>query len=108
MDLPHKSKSMLRSFVLADLITLANASCGMAAIFLCLHRTAGSRDPYFWIVFLLLPLALICDIFDGFVARRLARYSPLGANLDSLADVVSFGVALAVLGFTLGLRTLWD
>jgi CDP-diacylglycerol---serine O-phosphatidyltransferase len=104
----QKSKSMFRSFVLADLITLANASCGMAAIFLCLHRTAGSRDPYFWIVFLLLPLALICDILDGFIARRLASYSVLGADLDSLADVVSFGVAPAVLGFTLGLRGPWD
>jgi len=99
---------MFRSFVLADLVTLANASCGMAAIFLCLHRTAGSRDPYFWIVFLLLPLALICDILDGFIARRLASYSVLGADLDSLADVVSFGVAPAVLGFALGLRGPWD
>jgi len=99
---------MFRSFVLADLITLTNASCGMAAIFLCLHRTAGSRDPYFWIVFLLLPLALICDILDGFIARHLSSHSPLGADLDSLADVVSFGVAPAVLGFTLGLRGPWD
>jgi CDP-diacylglycerol--serine O-phosphatidyltransferase len=104
----QKPKSMFRSFVLADLITLANVSCGMAAIFVCLHRTAGSHDPYFWIVFLLLPLALICDILDGFIARRFTSYSPLGADLDSLADVVSFGVAPAVLGFTLGLRTLWD
>ena len=99
---------MFRSFVLADLITLANASCGMVAIFLCLNQATGSRDPYFGIVFLLLPLALICDILDGFIARRLASYSPLGADLDSLADVVSFGVAPAVLGFTLGLRGPWD
>ncbi len=99
---------MFRSFVLADLITLANASCGMAAIFLCLNQASGTHDPYFWIVFVLLPLALICDILDGFVARRLASHSPLGADLDSLADIVSFGVAPAVLGFTLGLRGLWD
>jgi CDP-diacylglycerol--serine O-phosphatidyltransferase len=104
----EKSKSMFRSLVLADLITLANASCGMAAIFLCLNRASGAHGPYFWIVFILLPLALICDILDGFVARRLASHSPLGADLDSLADVVSFGVAPAVLGFTLGLRGPWD
>ncbi len=105
---PQKPKSMFRSFALADLITLANASCGMAAIFLCLHRTAGSSDPYFWIAFLLLPLALVCDFLDGYIARRLGSHSPLGADLDSLADVVSFGVAPAVLGFTLGLKGLWD
>jgi len=103
-----KTKSIFRSFVLADIITLANASCGMAGIFLCLNQASGTRGPYFWVVFVLLPLALVCDILDGFVARRLANHSPLGADLDSLADVVSFGVAPAVLGFTLGLRGLWD
>jgi len=108
MDRPQKSKSMFRSLALADLITLANASCGMAAIFLCFNQASGSGNPYFPMVFALLPLALICDILDGFVARHLTSYSPLGADLDSLADVVSFGVAPAVLGFTLGLRGLWD
>jgi CDP-diacylglycerol---serine O-phosphatidyltransferase len=100
--------SIFRSFVLADLITLANASCGMAAIFLCLNHVAGTHTPYLSIVFSLLPLALIFDALDGFVARRLNRHSLLGADLDSLADIVSFGVAPAVLGFTLGLRGVWD
>ena len=108
MKPPEKPKSMFRSFVLADLITLANASCGMAAIFLCLNQTSGTHGPYFWIVFVFLPLALVCDILDGFVARHLAHHSPLGADLDSLADIISFGVAPAVLGFTLGLKGLWD
>ena len=59
--------------------------------------------------FLLLPLALVCDVLDGYVARLdRTRQSPLGADLDSLADVISFGVAPAVLGFTLGLRGGWD
>ncbi|HSB06542.1 MAG TPA: CDP-diacylglycerol--serine O-phosphatidyltransferase [Thermodesulfobacteriota bacterium] len=100
--------SIFRSFVLADLITLANASCGMAAIFLCLNHAAGFHTSHLWSVFLLLPLALVCDFLDGFIARRLARHSALGADLDSLADIVSFGVAPAVLGFTLGLRGTWD
>jgi CDP-diacylglycerol---serine O-phosphatidyltransferase len=57
----------------------------------------------------LLPGALICDVLDGYVARlNPARQSRLGADLDSLADVISFGVAPAVLGFTLGLRGGWD
>lgn len=108
MDPSQKPRSMFRSFVLADFITLANASCGMTAIFLCLNHVSPFHNPHFWIVFLLLPLALAWDILDGFVARRLVRHSALGADLDSLADIISFGVAPAVLGFTLGLKGLWD
>ena len=49
------------------------------------------------------------DVLDGYVARlNRKRQSILGADLDSLADVISFGVAPAVLGFTLGLRGGWD
>ena len=48
-------------------------------------------------------------MLDGYVARLdKKRQSVLGADLDSLADVISFGVAPAVLGFTLGLRGGWD
>ena len=48
-------------------------------------------------------------MLDGYVARlNRERQSVLGADLDSLADVISFGVAPAVLGFTLGLRGGWD
>jgi len=104
----EKSGPLFRSFVLADFITLANASCGMGAIFLCLKHVTGNHTPYLWCIFVLLPLSLVCDVLDGFTARRLTRHSPLGGDLDSLADIVSFGVAPAALGFALGLRGLWD
>jgi len=106
--LSEKSGSLFRSFVLADFITLANASCGMGAIFLCLKHVTGNHTPYLWCIFVLLPLSLVCDVLDGFTARRLTRHSPMGGDLDSLADIVSFGVAPAALGFALGLRGLWD
>jgi len=61
-----------------------------------------------WAALVLLPLALVCDALDGAVARWRRKSSPLGADLDSLADVVSFGVAPAALGFALGLRGGWD
>jgi CDP-diacylglycerol--serine O-phosphatidyltransferase len=96
--------SMLRSYTQADLFTLGNASCGTISIFLCLNYTADGRSQYFWIAFLLLFAALGCDIMDGYWSRKSGRQSVLGADLDSLADVVSFGVAPAVFGFTLGLR----
>ena len=100
--------SMLRSYTQADLFTLGNASCGTISIFLCLSYTADGRSQYFWISFLLLFAALGCDIMDGYWSRKSGRQSVLGSDLDSLADVVSFGVAPAVLGFTLGLRGAWD
>jgi len=48
------------------------------------------------------------DILDGRVARWRHEVSPLGQELDSLADVVSFGVAPAAMGFAVGLRGGWD
>ena len=100
---------MIRSYTLADLFTLANASCGTLSIFLCLGYIADARTAELWAAFVLPIFALIFDALDGYVARQnKRRQSLLGADLDSLADIVSFGVAPAVLGFTLGLRGFWD
>ena len=101
--------SMLRTYTWADLLTIANASCGTISIFLCLDYLATGRPRFLWAAFILLPLALFCDVLDGHVARlNKKRQSVLGADLDSLADVISFGVAPAVLGFTLGMQSGWD
>ena len=106
---PGRSPSMLRSYTLADLFTIANASCGTLAIFLCVDYVAFGDTRRLWIAIALLPLALVCDVLDGTVARLQPRHqSLLGADLDSLADVISFGVAPAVLGYALGLRGGWD
>ena len=103
------SRSLLRALVPADFLTLGNASCGTGVIFLCLnYLEGGPHDGFLIAAFLLLPLALVLDVADGMVARTSQRSSAFGADLDSLADVVSFGVAPAVLGFTLGLRGVWD
>src|SRR6478752_113686 len=106
---PERHLTMLRSYTAADALTIGNAACGTIAIFLCLDYLAADERRFLWIAFLLLPLALGCDVLDGYVARlNRSRQSLLGADLDSLADVISFGVAPAVLGFTLGLRGGWD
>lgn len=100
---------MLRSYTWADLLTILNASCGTISIFLCLDYIATDNRRFLWAAFFLLPGALVFDVLDGYVARLDSRrQSVLGADLDSLADVISFGVAPAVLGFTLGLRGGWD
>jgi CDP-diacylglycerol---serine O-phosphatidyltransferase len=106
---PPRHLSLLRSFTPADLLTIGNASCGTIAIFLCLDYVAADNRRFLWIAFFLLPLALVCDVLDGYVARlNRSRQSIMGGDLDSLSDVISFGVAPAVLGFTLGLRGGWD
>jgi len=101
--------SMIRSYTWADLLTLANASCGTVSVFACLSFIAGDQSRWLWTAFVLPVAALVFDALDVYVARlNPKRQSRLGADLDSLADIVSFGVAPAVLGYTLGLRGLWD
>src|SRR5688572_7839362 len=100
---------MLRSYTPADLLTLCNASFGTVSNFLFLAYIADGRSRQLWAAFLLPVVALVLDVLDGYIARLdRRRQSMFGADLDSLADIVSFGVAPAVLGFTLGLRGLWD
>jgi len=100
---------MVRSYTPADALTMGNAACGTIAIFLCLDFLATGTGRFLWTAFVLLPLALVLDFLDGYVARLdRQRQSRLGADLDSLSDVISFGVAPAVLGFTLGMRGGWD
>ncbi|MBX3192590.1 MAG: CDP-alcohol phosphatidyltransferase family protein [Labilithrix sp.] len=99
---------MARTFVLADLITLGNAFCGMGAVLASMSYVATYDRRAIAIALVFLLLALVCDALDGAVARLRHESSPLGADLDSLADIVSFGVAPATLGFALGLRGGWD
>jgi CDP-diacylglycerol--serine O-phosphatidyltransferase len=110
MDANAKKRrfSMIRTFALADMVTMVNAASGTASIFCCLRYVSDREAGYVIAAFVLLPIALIADVLDGAVARWRRKHSPLGADLDSLADVVSFGVAPAVLGFALGLDGGWD
>ena len=96
--------STLRGYRLADLLTLANAFCGTASI-LAMMSYLLTLEP--WRVNLalgLLPLALVFDIADGRVARRRSQFSEFGRELDSLADIVSFGVAPVTVAYGLGMR----
>ena len=90
----------------ADALTIANASCGTIAIFLCLEYLASGDTRLLWLAFGLMPLAFILDALDGRIALLALPWvlSPLGADLDSLSDVISFGVAPATLAFSVGLR----
>ena len=103
--------SMVRDFHLADFFTLGNAACGVAAIFLAMLAMAGADAPnttYLLIAAAFAPAAFILDIFDGRIARWRQQHSALGRELDSLADVISFGVAPAALAFAAGMQGGWD
>jgi len=99
---------MLRTFALADVLTLANGFCGAGAILASMQHIATGSQFWLWTAIVLLPIALFFDFADGRVARWRHRSSALGADLDSLADVISFGMAPAALGFAVGLRSSLD
>jgi CDP-diacylglycerol--serine O-phosphatidyltransferase len=105
---PRTHFSMLRAFRAADFLTLLNGVAGMAAVLAFLRFCTDGRAASFWIGALLLPVALLFDVMDGRIARMRNEASALGRELDSLADIVSFGVAPAVMGFAIGLRGGWD
>lgn len=107
---PERKKhfSMIREFHLADFFTLGNAACGVGAIFLAMAYVAAPSSAHFLAAAALLPLAFVFDVFDGRIARWRQTQSALGRELDSLADVISFGVAPAALAFAAGMRGGWD
>ena len=105
---PPRHFSMIRGFHLADFLTLANAACGVAAVFCAMVYIADQTLRYFFIAAALAPAAFIFDTLDGRVARWRQQHSALGRELDSLADVISFGVAPAALAFAAGMRGGWD
>jgi CDP-diacylglycerol--serine O-phosphatidyltransferase len=95
---------MLRAYRAADLFTLANGAAGTGAIFAVISYVEAPERWRIYLAFCLLPLALLLDIADGKVARLQKQHSLFGVELDSLADIVSFGVAPAVLAYGLGMR----
>lgn len=100
--------SMIRQFHLADAFTLLNGFAGTGSMLAFMRFLLEHNKRCFWLGAWLLPAALIMDVLDGRVARWRKKASPLGQELDSLADVVSFGVAPAAMAFAAGLRGGWD
>ena len=88
----------VRYFTIPNLLTLSNLFCGALAVVSALE---GDLVRVFWLVM----LSAVFDFFDGFSARLLNQYSALGVQLDSLADMVSFGLVPSTVVFSI-LRTL--
>ncbi|HYP83612.1 CDP-alcohol phosphatidyltransferase family protein [Variovorax sp.] len=100
--------SMIRGFHLADVFTLGNAACGVGGVLLAMAFMRSQSLAQFYWAAALAPAAFIFDVFDGRIARWRQTHSALGRELDSLADVISFGVMPAALAFAAGLDGGWD
>ncbi|KXS12450.1 CDP-diacylglycerol-serine O-phosphatidyltransferase [Gonapodya prolifera JEL478] len=109
---PPKKKqphfSMVREFALADFITLCNGVCGTVSIFCSASFLKTNDTSFLWTAVGALPLGFLFDALDGNVARWRKQESLLGQELDSLADLVSFSVAPAMLAFAAGMDSAAD
>ncbi|KAL1894287.1 CDP-diacylglycerol-serine O-phosphatidyltransferase [Ceratocystis pirilliformis] len=120
--LPHNDKqrlllsadtghfSLIRAMHLADLITMMNGFCGVMSIFTSLRYCLGNPADLdiMYVALAFLPFGLFFDFLDGRVARWRKKSSLMGQELDSLADLISFGVAPASAALALGFRSTLD
>ena len=86
-------------YLLPSMFTLANMFCGYACVVYSMRGELEKAAP-------LIGLAIIVDMLDGRVARMTGTTSAFGVEFDSLADVVSFGIAPAIMSFQWGLQPL--
>jgi CDP-diacylglycerol---serine O-phosphatidyltransferase len=103
-----KRFSMIREFQMADWFTLANAACGTGALFSVLTYLGEQDARHIYYAAALVVIALVFDFLDGRIARWRQKASLLGQELDSLADVISFGVAPAIIAYGCGMQGLYD
>jgi len=104
----NKPFSMIREFHLADWFTLANAVCGIGALFSMMTYLQKADAMHVYFACGLVIAALVFDVLDGRIARWRQQTSAMGRELDSLADVISFGVAPAVIAYGCGMQGLYD
>ncbi|EEQ85829.1 hypothetical protein RJZ56_005229 [Blastomyces dermatitidis] len=98
--------SLVRALHLADLVTELNVMSVFSSMRYCLGDPTEYRD--LWIALSFMPFGLFFDFMDGKIARWREKSSLMGQELDSLADLISFGVAPAATAFAIGMRTPLD
>lgn len=103
-----KTFSMIREFHLADWFTLGNAICGTGAMFSMMTYLQTSDVIHIYFACGLVLAAMVFDVMDGRIARWRQKTSPMGRELDSLADIISFGVAPALIAYGCGMQGLYD
>lgn len=90
-----------RIYLLPNLFTAGNMLCGFLAIKTCIEARfvteAAARGDHYILAVWFIVLGCLCDLFDGRVARASGRMSLFGAEFDSIADIISFGMAPALM-----------
>lgn len=104
----RKPFSMIREFHLADWFTLANAICGTGALLSIMTYLQSDGIEHVYYACGLVLIALVFDVLDGRIARWRQKSSAMGRELDSLADVISFGVAPAMIAYGCGMQGFFD
>jgi CDP-diacylglycerol--serine O-phosphatidyltransferase len=99
---------MIRGFQAADFLTIANGCCGVAAVFRAMTFLESGDRWHLYAAAALIPLAAVFDLLDGRIARWRHQHSAMGRELDSLADLISFGVAPATIAYAAGMKTTLD
>ena len=109
IDTPRPKRfSMIREFHFADWFTLANAICGTGAVLTSMTYLETGDVTRIYLASAAILAALVFDVLDGRIARWRQTSSAMGRELDSLADVISFGVAPATLAYACGMQGLLD
>src|SRR5690349_1013363 len=107
-QLPPVQKQRMRKgmYILPSLFTAANIGAGYFAL---AHTLQGTQTDYWHFDFAAkaIGVAVVADGLDGRIARMTHTTSDFGREFDSLADVITFGVAPAILAFMWGFRWLW-
>lgn len=104
----NKPFSMIREFHLADWFTLGNAVSGVGSLFAMMSYLQYGEAFHIYFACALIVVALVFDVLDGRIARWRQKSSAMGRELDSLADVISFGVAPAAIAYGCGMQGLVD
>ena len=108
-DTPRPKRfSMIREFHFADWFTLANAVSGMGAVLASMTYLETGEVLHVYLASIAVFSALVFDVLDGRIARWRQTSSAMGRELDSLADVISFGVAPAAIAYACGMQGLLD
>jgi len=109
VDTPRPKRfSMIREFHFADWFTLANAICGTGAVLTSMTYLETGDVSRIYVACAAVLAALVFDVLDGRIARWRQTSSAMGRELDSLADVISFGVAPAALAYACGMQGFLD
>jgi CDP-diacylglycerol--serine O-phosphatidyltransferase len=100
-DRPRRDRLRLRRgvYLLPSLLTMGNMFCGYACVVYSMRGEFETAAPF-------IGFAFIIDGLDGRIARMTGTTSAFGVEFDSLADIISFGIAPAILSFAWGLQSL--